>query len=254
MITLTQTPDKGYGSFVVILEDLIGRYINTLGFWEVHLYQLYSKLLKDTDVVLDAGANIGFHAIGMAKFSKKVYAFEPQPLIYNILTTNVLYNDLTKKIEQFRLGLGDSDTVVKMCPLVKYREQDGTDNYGGRGIAVGEEGDEEIKIVRFDTLNLDIDVIKMDVQNYELEALTGMIETLKRCKPWMLLENYREIEKDQKVIELLKSMNYIIYRPSDENPFPKEDCVCFSKENEKHAEMISVFQTHDQLKSLYKIA
>jgi len=254
MITLAQTPDKGYGSFVVILEDLIGRYINTLGFWEIHMYQLYSKLLKETDVVLDAGANIGFHTIGLAKFSKKVYAFEPQALIYNILTTNILYNDSTRKVEQFRLGLGNSNSTVKMCSLDKYREKDGTDNYGGRGIAVeGEEGNEEIKVVPFDSLGLDIDVIKMDVQNYELEALTGMLDTLNRCKPWMMLENYREIEKDQKVIELLKSLNYIVYRPSDDNPLPKEDCICFNKDNEKHVSLINTFDTNEQLKQFYKL-
>lgn len=254
MITLTQTSDKGYGSFVVIAEDLIGRYIDHYGFWELHLHQLYSKMLKETDVVLDAGANIGFHAINMSKLCKKVYAFEPQPLIYNILTTNILYTDSTRKIEQFRLGLGDKEATVKMCPLTKYKEKDGAENYGAREIATKEEGNEEVSIISFDSLGIDIDVIKMDIQNYELEALTGMLLTLNKCKPWMMLENYRELEKDQKVVDLLKSIDYLVYRPTDLNPFPKEDCLCFNTNNEKHKEFINIFDTNEQLKSFYKIA
>jgi FkbM family methyltransferase len=252
MKTLIQTEDKGFGSFIVLKEDLIGRYIQNMGFWEIPQHNIYSVILQKTDVVLDAGANIGFHTVGMAKIAKKVYSFEPQPIMYNILTANILFNDLTTKVEQFRLGLGESEATVKLCPLNDYKESDGVDNYGARGIATEEEyGDEEIKIIAFDSLEVDVDAVKMDIQNYELEALKGMVNTLKKCKPWIMIENYIDVEKDKKVLEFLKDLNYEIYRPF-KDPLPTEDCICFSTENPKHVNKIDLFNSNHQLKSFYK--
>ena len=253
MKTLIQTEDKGYGSFIVIKEDLIGDYISNAGFWEIPQYDIYTLILNDTDIVLDAGANIGFHTVNMAKSAKKVYAFEPQPFIYNILCSNILFNDITHKVEQFKLGLGNFEGVVKMRPLEDYKESNGMQNYGGRGIATGdEEGDEEIKIVTFDSLDLYIDVVKMDIQNYELEALMGMKNTIKKCKPWIMIENYENVEKDKKVLQFLKDLNYQIYRPMEDNILPKEDCICFNKDNPKHKNKINLFDTNHQLKIFYK--
>ena len=84
---LIQTENKGLGSFLVLKNNLIGRFINHYGVWENHLYEIYSKLIKPKDIILDGGANIGFHTIHVAKLSVegKVYAFEPQKLIFNLL-------------------------------------------------------------------------------------------------------------------------------------------------------------------------
>ena len=69
---LFQTQDKGFGSFIVIQNDLIGNFINQNGFWENHLCHIYNNLIKETDIVVDAGANIGFHTVQFAKKAKKV--------------------------------------------------------------------------------------------------------------------------------------------------------------------------------------
>ena len=95
MYNLIQTQDKGFGSFIVIKNDLIGNFINHHGFWENHLCHIYKTLIKETDIVVDAGANIGFHTIQFAKKAKKVYSFEPQKLVFNILSTNILFNDVS---------------------------------------------------------------------------------------------------------------------------------------------------------------
>lgn len=249
MVNIGQTENKGFGSFIVIKNDLIGRYINNYGFWEIHLYDLYKTFLKDTDVVLDAGANIGFHTVHMAKSCKKVYAFEPQPIIYNILCTNILFNDISEKVEQYKFGLGDKEITLKMSPISKFDEKDGTRNYGGRSITEDSDGEEEVKLITFDSLNIDIDVIKIDIQGFELQAFRGMIGTLKRCKPWIMLENYLDNEKDNEVLILLKELGYDIYRPLD-NGLPKEDCVCIIKEDDKHINIKKVME--EQLSTHYK--
>lgn len=232
-LNLIQTQDRGFGSFIVIGNDLIGRYINTHGFWEVHLMNMYANFMKETDVVLDAGANIGFHTVHMSKRCKHVHAFEPQPLMFNLLSTNILFSNSTHNVTQYRLGLGDREEIVKMQPLKNFDEADGTHNFGGRGISKEDDGDEAVYIVPFDSLNLDVDVVKIDVQGYELFAFNGMLETLKRCQPWIMLENYmgEGHEDDEKVLDLLFDLGYEIYRFKGTS---EEDCLCINKNNPDH--------------------
>lgn len=230
-MALRQTDNKGFGSYIVAENDLIGNFIAVHGFWERHLFDIYSQLLTKEDVVLDAGANIGFHTTQFARFASKVYAFEPQPLVFNILTTNVLFHDATDKVKQFRLGLGQEEKKAYMEAIEKYPDGPTGVNLGGRGLTDEQEG-EEVEVVIFDKNfpGVDISMIKMDVQGYELAALKGMEAMLTRCKPWMLLENY-ENEHDQQVINYLTSMNYEVYRPT--KYLPPEDCIAITTET-KH--------------------
>lgn len=235
-MTLVQTENKGFGSYVVILEDVIGNYIIDKGFWEITFYHIYSKFIKQNDIILDAGANIGFHTVNMARFGSKVYAFEPQNILYEIIKLNVSIGKVEKKVECFKLGLGDDTYEMKVESLDKFKEPSGLDNFGARGLVDSAEG-EVVNVIPFDSLNLDVDVIKMDIQGFELKAITGMLQTIKRKKPWMMLENYEEAEKDQKVISLLKDIGYRIYRPKSNQKLPCEDCIVVHSENGGHKQI-----------------
>jgi FkbM family methyltransferase len=226
---LIQTKDIGLGSFIVIKNDLIGEFIINHGFWELHLFEIYKNLIEPNDVILDAGANIGFHTVQFAKLAKKVYAYEPQPLIFNLLSTNILMSGTTEVVEQFRLGIGDKNCKIKMQPLNRFNESNGWNNFGGRGLTTEDDGEEEIELIQFDK---DIDVIKMDIQGSEIYALKGMEKVLDRCSPWFMIENYEGVENDEKVIEFLISKGYVIYRPT--NILPNEDCIAFKPSLDKH--------------------
>jgi len=238
---LIQTTDKGLGSFLVLKNDLIGRFINYHGVWENHLYQIYSKLIKPKDIILDGGANIGFHTIQFAKLSTegKVYAFEPQKLIFNLLSTNILLNDQSLKIEQYRLALGDKPGELHMQPLSKFDEKDGCHNYGGRGLTT-ESNNEKVKVITFDSLNIKPNMIKLDIQGSEIYALKGMEKTIDKYEPWFILENYtsskpNKHKNDKKVHKLLISKGYKFFRFYFQNPNtkemkPHEDCIVYKKD------------------------
>lgn len=226
-MNLIQTLDRGLGSFIVIENDLIGKYINHYGVWEHHLYNVYSKLISPNDIILDAGANIGFHTVQFAKLGKKVYAYDPQPIVFNLLSTNILLNSVTDKVEQYRLGLSDKKGTLKMQPLSRFDERDGTHNFGGRGLTVDSTGEEEVELTIFDK---DIDVIKIDIQGSEIYAFRGMEKVLDECEPWIMFENYPH-DGDKPVLEFLLDRNYIIYRSVIGTH--TEDCYAF-KNIEKH--------------------
>lgn len=236
-IALMQTKDVGFGTYLVLQNDLIGQFIGRHGFWERHLFEIYKNIIRPDDVVLDAGANIGFHTIQFARLAKKVYAYEPQSLIFNILSTNILLNGVTDKVEQYRLGLGDNPCKMKMQPLSMHDEKHGGHNYGGRGLTNGDEGEEEVELICFDK---DVDVIKIDVQGSEIYSLTGMESVIDRCEPWFIIENYEGVENDEKVLKFLINKGYIVYRPTD--VVPNEDCIAYKPTLEKHKRVKEILE------------
>jgi len=235
-MSLIQTQNKGYGSFIVLENDLIGRFINYHGCWEKHIYSVYSQLITPNDVVIDAGANIGFHTVQFAHKANKVYAFEPQKLIYNILSTNILFNDVSSKVEHYRLALGDKPGKLYMEPLSNRDEKDGSHNFGGRGL-VTKDGEEEVDVITLDSLNIDPNIIKMDIQGSELYALKGAESTLNRCEPWLILENYLGREDDEKIYKWLINKGYEFFRFSFKNEtgevIPHEDCIVYKPKKHK---------------------
>jgi len=225
-INLAQTQDIGLGSFLVIENDLIGNFMLRYGFWEKHLHDVYSKFITPESIIIDAGANIGFHTVQFAKLGKQVYAFEPQSVIFNLLSTNALLNGVSDKVKQYRLGLGDKKTKLYMESESKHMETDSICNFGGRGLTKELSDSEEVNLIKWDDefFHVDkVDFIKMDIQGSEIYALKGMEKMLIKNKPWILLENY-DNENDKPVIDYLLSLGYIIYRPMSH--LNNEDCIC----------------------------
>jgi FkbM family methyltransferase len=217
--------ETNYGTFCLLEKDLISNCIANYGYWEQHLYTFYSNFIQPEYVILDGGANLGFHTICFAALANKgkVYSFEPQPLIFNLLSTNILLNGATDIVKQFRLGLSDKEEQLKMSPLKDQIFSEDCINYGGRALTNSEEGEEEVLLTTIDNLNLSkLDFIKLDVQGFELETIEGGEKTIKSNYPIFFLENYIDQEKDQKVIELLQEWGYVNYRLDIGH---KEDCI-----------------------------
>ena len=214
--------ESKYGHFCLIENDLISNCINSYGFWEEHLYNLYSQIIKEDYVVLDGGANIGFYTVQFAKLANKgkVHAFEPQNLIYNVLSSNILFNGLSDIVSQYKLGLSDIESIETFTSMENPGVTMGEYfiNWGGRGFTE-KDGGEEAKIVTIDSFNLNkLDFIKLDIQGFEYKALIGGINTIKNNMPTIFIENYDgrcadyQIEQERAPIDLLLELGYEGYR------------------------------------------
>ena len=70
---------------------------------------------------------------------------------------------------------------------------------------------QKVEIKTLDSFKLkNINFIKIDVQNYELEVLRGAVETLKNNDPIVCLEELKVNLKDSDEIILLQSLNYSV--------------------------------------------
>lgn len=137
------------------------------------------SLTKDPQVVVDIGAHIGIWSVAFAKIFKTVHAFEINPDTLPSLYLNLQSRQI-KNVIVYPHGLGDQDTTVALTPTAKKSM--------ATSVIPFVEGD--IPVKRLDDLQLTrVDLIKIDVEGFEPFVILGGQETIKRCRPVMVLED-----------------------------------------------------------------
>ena len=245
---------------------------STYAFNKIHeraTTELFKKVVKRGDTVIDLGANIGYFSLLAAKIvgqSGKVYSFEPEPKNYSYLTKNININNYIQ-VSAFQKAVSDKNGKIKLY-ICDYDSGHHTiDKYEGieaysRGRATKEHSI-EIETVRLDDIfqgkEESIGVIKMDVEGAEALALAGMDTILRKNKKLkmfieffpLLIEKMGNSPNEfiRKIFEDYRFSVYII--PDDYNASKGEmkkihsvgEVMSFRKEEEDH---INLFLEHDE--------
>ncbi|MGC4022148.1 MAG: FkbM family methyltransferase [Cyclobacteriaceae bacterium] len=200
----------------VDISDYIGHYIY-FGFEDESFNQLLSLCRQDS-VVLDIGTNIGWVALNLAAKASdgKVIGFEPDPFNYSIAINNLRINQRSN-LQVFPIGLGSENSKLNL-------EIRTPSNRGGNRIAPPNSQSasfSEVEIKKLDNFLDDqkidrVDLIKIDVEGFELKVLKGASEILKKCKPILFIELDDNNLRDQgdsakELVESLLSMGYQIH-------------------------------------------
>lgn len=140
--------------------------------------ELVSAYVPNRGVVVQAGGNCGFYVKQYANLFGMVYTFEPDPLNFLCLSLNVTERNVIK----FQACLGDKHEMVGLGNYL---------NDSGSTHVKNEQGEQSVvPTIKIDDLNLtSCDLIHLDVEGYELFALQGAIETIKKFKPVIAYEN-----------------------------------------------------------------
>ncbi|GMH49422.1 hypothetical protein TrRE_jg7343 [Triparma retinervis] len=142
------------GIFLVNKEDTyVGRSLDLYGEWCVSEVAMFRRIVKEGDVVLDVGANIGAFTVPLAKMAGPrgaVVAFEPQRQVFQLLNANIALNELTN-CWAYHKGVGGQGGSV-ITPKVNYSVPG---NFGGISLLEeerwGERGPVEVvEVVRLD--------------------------------------------------------------------------------------------------------
>jgi FkbM family methyltransferase len=151
--------------------------------FEKFLLAFVSKLIPHNLNVLDIGSNIGVWSLTYSTFiTGNIYAFEPQPKIYNCLIKNIKANNCTNIIPS-NIALSNIKTEYLMNADYNTKI-----NCGAFAI-VPYGGTLQIKSEVGDNLNLlSIGFIKIDVEGHELEVIEGLKNTIIRDKPIIFIE------------------------------------------------------------------
>lgn len=182
--------------------------------WERVSISLWIKLVKDSDVIIDVGANTGIYSL-IAKTlnpAAHVYAFEPIPRVYEKLVSNSRLNNFEIACFDSALSNTDGEAIVYDTPAEHVYSVTVNKNLNADDVEVVPT---TIKVTRLDTFigqnNIEkIDLIKLDVETHEAEVLEGMSEFLKKFKPTLLIEILND-EVGQNVEALIKDIDYLYF-------------------------------------------
>ncbi|KAB8154147.1 FkbM family methyltransferase [Kordia sp. TARA_039_SRF] len=168
---------------------------------------------QDGDVV-QAGAFFGDFLPGIAKNiseTAKVWSFEPSLEFFRCAEITIRINNLNN-VELFQVGLGAEKSEQKL----QVATADGRQLGGASRIIDGENGKfVPIVIETLDSIipkDRNISIIQFDLEGFEIPALKGAIETIKRCKPILILEilSHNDILSNDWFKENILSLGYQI--------------------------------------------
>lgn len=188
------------------------------GQWERNITDRLTEFIKPNMTFFDIGANIGYFSLFVASLLKntgKVHAFEPINKLAEQIKKSVAVNNFNN-ITIHQVGLGDTE----METSINIRDE----NMGGSSLfdykdlnLVTISSIEKISIKTIDSLftpQTKVDVIKIDVEGYELEALQGARKLLQAQHPVIFMEFspifYKQdrSDKTKEMITLLQELGY----------------------------------------------
>src|SRR5262249_54186584 len=185
------------------------------GEWAQFEIEFLLALVGSRDIVLDVGAFIGTHTLAFAKRVNgggEVYAFEPQPLFFEVLKRNVAQNGMAN-VKLFNVVVSEEASRAQLSEL-DIRD---AANFAGTSIldsVCTNSNDHKhytIDVMTVDQLAIDrCDLIKIDAENMEVNVLRGARQTLRANRPVVFAE-CNSLHYAWPVVELMKEERYCTY-------------------------------------------
>ncbi len=154
------------------------------GTYEVDVLAAVQGLVKEGMVCYDLGASIGYITLLLARRAKTIYAFEPSPVAQEEMRAHLAAN-------QFSNVEIVPHPVSNTCRKVRFAVND-----NAFGSSINESGKskwaelevETVVLDEFADSHVDPDLIKIDIEGEEANALSGAEKLLARKKPLIVCE------------------------------------------------------------------
>ena len=181
-----------------------------------NIFAIVDTLPADA-VIVDGGANIGFFTVPVAHRTQgrgtRIISFEPQRQLFQALGGSLAINGY-RHVYLHNCGLG-TDYGQAELPAVDYSV---AQDFGTVSLSDDTTLDEDawmadrvVEITSIDNMALPrLDFFKLDVEGYEVPALTGALATIKKHRPWIWVEYF--ITGTEPIKEALKDLdNYLFF-------------------------------------------
>jgi len=157
--------------------DSMHRQIAWVGFYELRLSKRIARLAATEGMLFDVGANIGYFSLlwAAAHPANRVFAFEPSPMVFEMLKGNVEEAGLGSNIQAHKVALSKETGVAEF-------DTGPNDQTGWGGISCAPSQN----TIRVATAKLDdvmrrngvIDILKIDTEGADAWVLEGARELL----------------------------------------------------------------------------
>jgi FkbM family methyltransferase len=198
--------------------------------FEYKTFEAFEKYLKQGDIVIDIGANVGVYSLlssSLVGEKGQVIAFEPSKITFDALNENIHLNRC-KNISSHQLALSNTEGVIRFGAVendaMNFIDINNSNNIG-----------EQVPMNTLDNFVQNhkierIDFIKIDIEGAELLCFEGSKNTLTKMRPIILMECNENWCKrfGHSVFDVLAFLNSLGY--SFEN-YDENQWLCFPKKN-----------------------
>ena len=221
-----KTINTQFGKIVININDqFIGKSFLNQKYWGLQDIEVISKIIefkckkKNKIVFYDVGANIGTHSIALSNIFKNkivIRAFEAQSNIYEMFNQSIKINNLNN-IELYHNVASDKNDEIIRIDLPDYSKHN---NFGGLELFKPFQNSdnaqmqksgifEDVKSIKLDNFNEEVDFIKIDVEGMENLVLKGSKNLIVNHRPFLFMELLKSKLED--ITEFFKDKNYNIY-------------------------------------------
>lgn len=177
-------PQQGKFYVEPYLDDVVKNVLRQNITWESHLINYINENTKLNSIAIDIGGHIGTFTMVMAKkvgSKGKVHVFEPQIKLFRELYHNCILNKVENIVKCHQVAIGNSQKIIKIDSLKQGNE-------AGTHLDENRSGD-FVNMRTIDSYNFkNVSFVKIDVEHSEDDVLDGMIETINRERPVIVLE------------------------------------------------------------------
>lgn len=158
------------------------------------IYDVEGFVPNANQIVYDIGASYGDTAIYWSRVrGARVLSFEPLSDIYRILEANVVLNNAN--VGTFNIAVGDGNTL---------RSTRGNNMLGKSHMT----DSPLVETTRLDDMGIQkMDILKIDVEGFELDVLNGAMHCIEKLKPRIIIETH-SIELRNYCDRFLRKMGY----------------------------------------------
>ena len=197
--------------------------------WEKVSFNLWIKLCKNANCVIDVGANTGVYALIAKCLNKnsKVYAFEPVERVFEKLEYNNQINNYNIHCNKIALSNKNGEAIIYDIPNTEHIYSVTVNkNMFTPGTPVVEKTIETITLDSFiNKENIsNIDLIKIDVETHEPEVIEGYLNNIKQHLPSILIEILND-EVGNKIEHLIKDLPYLYFNIDENSGIKKVDHI-----------------------------
>jgi FkbM family methyltransferase len=168
---------------------------------------------------VDVGANCGLYSVLGALWnpSLRVIAFEPVPRIFDRLKANVRLNQLDDRVDCENVALSsETGRATFFLPNGEGLDIETTGTLNAHSWQSRNGSSRlEVATVRFDEYEtchqIIVDLIKIDVEDFEAGVLEGMYDTIMRDRPFIVCEILPRPHRNHRTMEVVKQINYQPY-------------------------------------------
>ena len=188
-----------FGPLILKPGDLITNHVVEFGDWDSHIIKIANQARSRGKVAIDVGAHFGVLTCAMAEIFSQVHAFEANYDNVRYLYANAALRSygaiqvhnvaLYSRNEELSFASNDAQEVEVSNNGKSEGDYYKSSNSGGLMFVAEGTRINTIRAVPLDSYGFkDLGFIKIDCQGADGEVIKGALETIARCKPYIVFE------------------------------------------------------------------